>query len=78
MRYTRVLALALWFGLVSAPAAAQPDEAVRRPETTDRKERSEPTPQVEQSGRRRDEPAPSFTPSEKIGADQSVEFPADI
>lgn len=72
--------LALWLGAASAPAIARPDnDPERRSESTaDRKGRSQSPARTEQSERRRDGPAPSFTPSEKVGADQSVDFPSDI
>lgn len=80
MWYSCVVALALWLGTASAPAALLSDNnPERQPETTaDRKGRSQAPARTEQSERRRDGAAPSFTPSEKVGADQSVDFPADI
>jgi hypothetical protein len=80
MWYLCVVVLALWLGAASALGATQPDKhPERRSETTaDRKGQSELPARTEQSGHRRNGPALSFTPSEKVGAGQSVDFPADI
>jgi hypothetical protein len=80
MWYLWVVVLALWLGAASAAAATQPDNHPERRSgpMVDRKGRSELPARTEQSGRRRNGPALSFTPSEKVGAGQSVDFPADI
>jgi hypothetical protein len=80
MWYSCVVVLALWLGAASALGATPPDnDPERRSETTaDRKGRAQLPARTEQSGRQRNRPALSFTPSEEVGAGQSVDFPADI
>ena len=80
MWYSYLLALALWLIAASAPGALPlDDDSKPRPETTaNHKERSESPARTKPSERHRDAPAPSFTPSEEVGADQAVDFPANI
>lgn len=60
----------------TATYAATPADERDKPASADKPRASQPPPG--DSRQRRQKPAGTFTPSEKVGADSAVAFPVDI
>jgi hypothetical protein len=69
--YLPMLLSMLLAGILCAAAAGENDTDAAQPEVQQQQPADSSTSQ-------RSAPAPSFTPSEKVGADSAVSFPVDI
>ena len=69
----------LWLALALACTAVQADPPEGGDERASASGKSQETPSPSTAGKqRRQKPAGSFTPSEKVGADSAVSLPVDI
>ena len=80
-RWLHTMQLAVAVTAISVVLATLPVHAAPPPGDTGTDERNtsqSPSPDRAADQQRRQKPAPTFTPSEQVGADSAVSFPVDI
>ena len=80
-RWSHAMQLAVAVTAISVMLATSPVHAAPPPGGTGADERNttqSPLPDRAADQQRRQKPAPTFTPSEQVGADSAVSFPVDI